>query len=157
MTSAAAERLAELDNLPARDLIARVEGTLKALVEVMNEETTLLRAGHLRDAGELTSNKTRLAQDYVGLSRSVQRQLFRLRDEAPDGLARLRLGHERLATQMAENLRVIATAKDVTESVLTDVAETIGAQTRTKTYGAGGSVQSTGNGHARGIAVNRAL
>jgi hypothetical protein len=157
MISAAAERLAELDNLPGRDLIARVEVTLKALVEVMNEETTLLRAGRLKDAGDLTSNKTRLAQDYVGLSRSVQRQLFRLRDEVPDELARLRLGHERLATQMAENLRVIATAKDVTESVLTDVAETIGAQTRTKTYGASGSVQSTANGHARGIAINRAL
>ena len=66
-------------------------------------------------------------------------------------------GHERLATQMAENLRVIATARDVTESVLTDVAETIGAQTRTKTYGASGNVQSTANGHARGIAINRAL
>jgi hypothetical protein len=157
MISAAAERLAELDNLPGRDLIARVEATLKALVEVMNEETTLLRAGRLKDAGELTSNKTRLAQDYVGLSRSVQRQLFRLRDEVPAELARLRSGHERLATQMAENLRVIATAKDVTESVLTDVAETIGAQARTKTYGAGGSVQTTANGHARGIAINRAL
>lgn len=157
MISAAAERLAELDNLPGRDLIARVEGTLNALVAVMNEETTLLRAGRLKDAGELTGNKTRLAQDYVGLSRSVQRQLFRLRDEAPDDLARLRSGHERLATQMAENLRVIATAKDVTEAVLTDVAETIGAQTRTKTYGASGNVQSTANGHARGIAINRAL
>jgi hypothetical protein len=157
MISAAAERLAELDNLPGRDLIARVESTLKALVEVMNEETTLLRAGRLKDAGELTSNKTRLAQDYVGLSRSVQRQLFRLRDEVPNELARLRSGHERLATQMAENLRVIATAKDVTESVLTDVAETIGAQARTKTYGASGSVQPATNGHARGIAINRAL
>ena len=45
MISAAAERLAELDNLPGRDLVARVEATLNALVAVMNEETTLLRAG----------------------------------------------------------------------------------------------------------------
>jgi flagellar biosynthesis/type III secretory pathway chaperone len=157
MSSAAAERLAELDNLPGRDLVARVETTLNALVAVMNQETTMLRAGRVKDAGQLTSDKTRLAQDYVGLSRSVQRQLFRLRDEVPDDLARLRAGHERLATQMAENLRVIATAKDVTESVLTEVAETMGAQARTKTYGAGGAVQSTAGGHARGIAINRAL
>lgn len=157
MISAAAERLAELDNLPGRELVSRVEATLNALVAVMNQETTLLRAGHVKDAGLLTGDKTRLAQDYVGLSRSVQRQLFRLRDEAPDELRRLQSGHERLATQMAENLRVIATARDATESVLTDVAESMGAQNRTRTYGATGNVQSTAGGHARGIAVNRAL
>jgi hypothetical protein len=33
----------------------------------------------------------------------------------------------------------------------------MGAQNRTKTYGASGNVQSTAGGHARGIAVNRAL
>jgi hypothetical protein len=87
----------------------------------------------------------------------VQRQLVRLRDEVPADLKRLQNGHERLATQMAENLRVIATARDVTESVLSDVAESMGAQNRTKTYGASGNVQSTAGGHARGIAVNRAL
>ena len=157
MISAAAERLAELDNLPGRELVARVETTLNALVAIMNQETTLLRAGHVKDAAQLTGDKTRLAQDYVGLSRSVQRQLFRLRQEVPVDLKRLQGGHERLATQMAENLRVIATARDVTESVLTDVAETMGAQNRTKTYGASGNVQSTAGGHARGIAVNRAL
>jgi flagellar biosynthesis/type III secretory pathway chaperone len=154
----AAQRLAELDNLPGRELVGRVETTLTALVTIMNQETTLLRAGHVKDASQLTSEKTRLAQDYVGLSRSVQRQLARLRAEVPAELARLRGGHERLATQMAENLRVIATAKDVTESILTEVADTIGAQNRTRTYGASGQMQpSSANTSARGIAINRAL
>lgn len=157
MISGAAERLADLDTLPGRELVARVEATLNALVSIMNHETTLLRAGHVKDAALLTGDKTKLAQDYVGLSRSVQRQLFRLRDEAPADLKRLQSGHEKLATQIAENLRVIATAKDVTESVLTEVAESMGAQNRAKTYGASGNMQSTANGHARGIAVNRAL
>lgn len=154
----AAQRLAELDNLPGRELVGRVETTLTALVTIMNQETTLLRAGHVKDASQLTSEKTRLAQDYVGLSRSVQRQLVRLRAEVPAELARLRGGHERLATQMAENLRVIATAKDVTESILTEVADSIGAQNRTRTYGASGQMQpNSSNTSARGIAINRAL
>lgn len=154
----AAERLAALDDLPARELIGKVEALLNALAATMNQETTLLRAGHFREAGTLTADKTRLAQEYVGFARSIQRQLFRLRKEAPDELARLRTGHERLATQMADNLRVIATARDVTENLLTDVAETVGAQTRTRTYGATGEVRSTPAGApARGIAVNRAL
>jgi hypothetical protein len=154
----AAERIAALDDLPARELIGKVEALLNALAAIMNEETTLLRAGHFREAGTLTADKTRLAQEYVGFARSVQRQLFRLRKEAPDDLARLRSGHERLAQQMADNLRVIATARDVTENLLTDVAMTVGAQTRTKTYGASGEVRGQTNGSpARGIAVNRAL
>ena len=61
----AAERLAALDDLPARDLIAFTEGTLSALVDVMNRETTLLRSGRHRDAAALGADKTRLAQDYV--------------------------------------------------------------------------------------------
>jgi flagellar biosynthesis/type III secretory pathway chaperone len=158
MTSPAAERLAELDNLPGRDLVGRTELTLNTLVTIMNEETTLLRAGRVKQAGQLTGDKTRLAQDYVGLSRSIQRQLHRLRLEVPGELDRLKAGHERLATQMAENLRVIATARDVTEAVLTDVATAVGAQDRTRIYGAGGQIQASApTAAARGIAINRAL
>ena len=58
---------------------------------------------------------------------------------------------------MADNLRVIATARDVTETLLTDVAATVGVQNRAKTYGANGSMTGVGGNGARGIAVNRAL
>jgi hypothetical protein len=153
----AAERLAALDQLPAAELCNLAAGTLDSLVSIMNQETTLLRAGHFRDAGTLTADKTRLAQDYVGLARSVQRQATRLTAEAPEALQRLRAGHERLATQMAENLRVIATARNVTEDLLVDVAEAVGRRASTKTYGATGELAAGSSAPARGIAVNRAL
>jgi flagellar biosynthesis/type III secretory pathway chaperone len=152
----AAQRIAALDDLPARDLIAFTEGTLRALVEIMNQETTLLRAGRHREAGTLTADKTRLAQDYVGYSRSVQRQLERLKREAPDDLALLKNGHERLATQMAENLKVIATARTVTEDLLTDVAQQVARASAPKTYGARGEMPAA-NKPLGGLAVNRAL
>lgn len=153
----AAARLAALDSLPAADLCGRAEEALSALVDVMNQETVLLRAGHLRQAGQLTPDKTRLAQDYVTFARSIQRQADRLSMEAPEALAGLRQGHEKLATQMAENLRVLATAKTVTEDVLTDVARMVGQQNRTRTYGAAGMVTTDPAASARGIAVNKAL
>lgn len=153
----AAARLAALDALPAEDLCRHAETALASLVDVMNQETVLLRAGHLREAGKLTPEKTRLAQDYVTLARAVQRQTARLGAEAPASLDRLRAGHERLATQMAENLRVLATAKTVTEDLLTDVARMVGQQNRAKTYGTAGQVATDPNGAARGLAVNRAL
>jgi hypothetical protein len=77
--------------------------------------------------------------------------------QAPDAVASLQRGHERLATQMAENLRVLATSRTVTEDLLTDVAEIVGQQDRAKTYDFGGSVRADPSASARGIAVNRAL
>jgi len=153
----AAERLSALDSLPGHELCARAEAALGALVDVMNQETMLLRAGRFRDSASLTADKARLAQDYVGYARSVQRQAERLKIEAPTELEVLRAGHEKLATQMAENLRVIATARQVTDDVLTDVAQIVGQQNKAKTYGANGSTAPKPADSARGIAVNRAL
>lgn len=153
----AAARLAALDTLPAEDLCGRAEIALTTLVDVMNQETMLLRAGHMRQAGELTPEKTRLAQDYVTFARSIQRQVNRLTAEAPAAMGRLKAGHEKLATQMAENLRVLATAKTVTEDVLTDVARMVGQQNRAKTYGSAGTMAVDPSSSARGLAVNRAL
>ncbi|MNY70252.1 hypothetical protein D3C86_2083460 [compost metagenome] len=58
---------------------------------------------------------------------------------------------------MAENLRVLATARMVTEDLLTDVAKIVGQQNKAKTYGRGGAIATDPAASARGIAVNRAL
>jgi flagellar biosynthesis/type III secretory pathway chaperone len=155
--STAAERLAVIDEMPAALLCRRALETLEALVSVMNQETTLLRAGHLKQASAMTGDKTALAQDYVGLVRSIQRQTARLLKEAPEEVTLLRAGHERLVTQMAENLKVLATARSVTDSILSDVATTVGQKGRAKTYGADGELARNPDGAARGIAINRAL
>lgn len=153
----AAARIEALDTMPAPDLCSQAETALTALVDVMNQETTLLRAGRHNQAVALTAEKARLAQDYVVLARSVQRQAARLQADAPDLIDRLRNGHERLATQMAENLRVLATAKTVTEDLLTDVAQVVGRQDRARTYGKAGTIAVDNSSSARGIAVNRSL
>ena len=151
----AAQRIATIDDMPAAELCIRAMTALDQLVAIMNEETTLLRAGRLKDASVLAGEKTTLAQDYVGLVRSIQRQTGRLLKEAPNEVRQLRSGHERLATQMAENLRALSTAKAVTENILTDVAQAVGQASQPRTYGAGGQMAATAPA-ARGIAVNRA-
>lgn len=153
----AAERLAALEDLDANLLCDRAETALAALVEVMNHETTLLRAGHMREAGELTADKTKLAQDYVTIARAVQRAAPRLKAEAPTRVENLRRGHEALATQMAENLRVLATARNVTESLLADVARQVSAGQQPKTYSAPGTPPARAQETGKGISINRAL
>jgi hypothetical protein len=152
----AADRLAALDTMPAAELCALTGSTLDELCRAMNEETTLMRAGRYREASPFGAEKTRLAQDYVGLVRAVQRQSGRLVREAPTEVKRLRAGHEQLATQLAENLRVIATARHVTETLLGDVAAAVGQNQRAKTYGSGGEMNAPAP-VSRGIAVNKAL
>jgi hypothetical protein len=153
----AAERLATLDDADPVELCRRTGEVLATLVETMNAETTLLRAGRYKEAAALAADKIALAQDYVTLSRAVQRRLPQLREAAPAEIEALRRGHESLATQMAENLRVIATARRVTETLLSDVAAGVGALAQPKGYGASGAVQTGTAPPGRGIAINRAL
>jgi hypothetical protein len=58
---------------------------------------------------------------------------------------------------MAENLRVIATARTVTETLLLDVSQSVAAQTRTRTYGANGMMAAPPRAAGPGLAINRSL
>lgn len=153
----AQERISATRLMPADELCRLGSAALTELVTTMNEETTLLRAGLFKQAAELSARKAELAQDYVGLARAIQHEAPRLKAEAPDLVAELQAGHERLATQMADNLRVLATARHVTEDLLNDVAKTVNGATRTKTYGAAGQMENSSERSNQGIAVNRAL
>ncbi len=153
----AADRLAALEALDSETLCARAESALAALVEVMNRETTYLRAGHMKQAADLTAEKTQLAQDYVSIARTVQRVSDRLKAEVPVRVDALRRGHEALATQMAENLRVLATARSITETLLTDVARQVGGSSAPKTYSAGGQAPQKAAETIKGLSINRAL
>ncbi|HVW92594.1 MAG TPA: hypothetical protein VHB74_08295 [Devosia sp.] len=154
----AAERLAALDDLDPAELVGRTGDVLARLVEIMDAETTLLHAHRYTQAGQLSAEKTQLAQDYVGLARAVQRRLPQLEADVPEQIARLKRGHDSLVTQMAENLRVIATSRDVAETLLADVATSAAGQERAKTYDQAGMVLDPSElTSARGIAVNRAL
>lgn len=153
----AADRLARIDELAGDTLCAAAEETLQRLVAIMNEETMLLRAGRLREAAVLTPEKAQVAQDYVVHARAVQRQSERLHQEVPEALARLRSGHESLATQIAENLRVLATARDVAETLLGDVAAAVESTAQPQTYDKSGALGAGPRKTARGIAVDRAL
>ena len=152
----AAHRLEALDTAEPLDLCVRTDAALGRLVDVLSRETTMLRAGRLKDAATLTAEKTQAAEDYTVLARAVQRQANRLAEAVPTHLVNLRKRHESLATQMAENLRVLATARSVAEDLLEDVAKTVGAQQTTTTYGARGAAPPP-KATASGLSINRAL
>ena len=152
----ASDRINVLRQMDAEELCTITEASLIELVDVMNQETTLLRAGHYKEASLLSARKAEVAQVYVGLARAVQHEITRLTEQAPLALDQLQAGHEKLATQMADNLRVLATAKNVTEQLLNDVATSVGKNNRVQTYSATGRMSTPSMPGASGIAVNRA-
>jgi hypothetical protein len=87
----------------------------------------------------------------------VQHQSVRLHEQAPADLQKLQAEHEKLATQMAENLRVLAPAKTVSQSVLGDVAKSVNKSERPNTYAPNGQMSSPTRAEASGIAVNTSL
>lgn len=152
----AAERIASLDNLAPAELCARAEAALTRLVDVMNRETVMLRTGQWRAAENVTAEKAQLAQDYVVIARAVQRSGPRINAEAPHLVERLKSLHERFATQMAENLRVLATSRDVTENLLSDVAQQVAKANQPQTYAPAGQVQRPVPS-TPGLSINRSL
>ncbi len=152
----AAQRLESLDQSDPKDLCSRTDTALTLLVDILSRETMLLRAGKLKQAGLLAADKTVAAEDYTVLARAVQRLAGRLAEAVPDTLDRLKRRHDSLATQMAENLRVLATARAVAEDLLEDVAKSVGAQQAPRTYGTSGAAPPS-KATASGLSVNRAL
>lgn len=153
----AAERLATVHATDATELCRRAEAALASLVDVMNQETTALRAGRYKQAAQLTPLKAQLGQDYVTLARAVQHEGGRLAIEAPEALTHLQGLHGSFATQMAENLRVLATVRNVTEDLLSDVAKSVGAAEAPNTYQRPANGRSTDRAPAKGLTINRAL
>ncbi|VAW23670.1 hypothetical protein MNBD_ALPHA12-1473 [hydrothermal vent metagenome] len=145
------------NQIDARSLCTSTKDVLDNLVDIMNQETVFLRAGHYQQASEISAKKAQIAQQYVALARQVQNEHEWLMSKAPQEMKKLVAGHEKLTTQMAENLRVLATARDVTQTLLSDVAVGVGRAGQPNTYGASGQMNASRSQLSNGIAINRAL
>ena len=152
----AAEKAIPLPGTPD-EVCAQADTALRELVDIMNEETTLLRRGKLDEAGEVAAKKAEVAQTYVGLARAIQANVEDLRESAPQLLEKLQNGHAALATQMAENLRVLATAKALSEDILNSVASHMGQTGQTAAYGATGQGAPAAAENMKGVSVNATL
>jgi hypothetical protein len=135
----------------------RARTTLNELVDITSRETILLRSGQLLEAGELSAGKTRLAQEFVQLARTVQHNAAAIKAAAPQAMAALKAGHAALATQMAENLKVLGSAKTLTQNLLADVAKRTGKATETSAYGHTGVAPPPPGLAAKGISIDQSL
>lgn len=133
-----------------------LERTMNSLLGAIEEETALVRAGKLREAGDLQPRKADLMQKYIALMNRTRDNSVSLGNLAPNAVTELRRRHTEFQAVLKINLAVLATAREVAEGLVRSVAQSVGMAQPPKTYGRTGTGPAAPK-TAQGIAVNRNL
>jgi hypothetical protein len=139
----------------AAQLIARLAGVMDSLLEVLTEETELVRAGRLSEIGRLEPHKAELARRYLAESAALKANGVFVARELPQDFDGLRQRHEEFRALLQINLAVLATAHAVSEGIIRGVAGEMARKSTLQTYGAGGRTAT--NGASAPIALSRKL
>jgi hypothetical protein len=142
----------------AEELMAHLAEVMDALVAIVQQETELVRAGHLVKAAELEARKGELARAYVAATLRLQRsrpQFARFAPVAP--IKALRERHDQFRALLQMNLTVLATAHAVSEGIIRGLSDRMVRKSAPQTYGASGRTNVPSRGAAVPLAVSRSL
>jgi hypothetical protein len=152
MTSPAAITSAE----EAETLTAHYFEVMEALVDVLKQETELVRAGRLSAAAKLAEPKADLTRLYIANTlalRASQPHLSRILPAAK--VEALRQRHDMFRALLQINLTVLATAHAVSEGIVRGVSGEMARKAAPQTYGASGRTVAPPKSAAQPIAVSR--
>jgi hypothetical protein len=122
----------------AQAVISHLTDVMDALLGVVDEETTLVRAGRLREAAKLEPTKSELARLYVTDAARLKISKHYLAQSAPGVLRALRERHQAFHALLQMNLTVLATAHAVFEGIMRGLSQEVARKASPQTYGASG-------------------
>lgn len=122
----------------AEALLGRIGDSMVALVKVFQDETSLVKAGRLMDASALTEEKAALASQYLREIELLKANAPYIGSVAPALVDELRKAHAAFRDILSLNLRVVATAQSVAESVMRGAATEATRKAAPKGYSADG-------------------
>ena len=150
-----------LNNTPesaaARKLAEDLMDAMSALLGLIERETELVRAGKVREAMMMESQKQELSRRYVGAVSQLKANQAQLSKSAPELLSTLHRHHDAFRAMLQVNLTVLATAHAVSESVVRGVNAEIQKRNVPNTYTAAGRRATPGPRHITPLAVSRTL
>jgi hypothetical protein len=144
--------------MPATQINAEVErfvALVDDLAAVIEEETSLVRAGRLHEAAPLEQKKSALALDFTAATSRLK--TLDLAKTAPHASQLLRPVQERFLTLLQSNQTVLATAHAVSEGILRGVSSELARKAAPSTYGASGRANTPGPSASQPLAVSRVL
>jgi hypothetical protein len=141
----------------ANKLAAHYIEVMDALVDVIQQETELVRAGRLSDATALEPTKTQLARLYIADTLRLRANQAQLANISPQVMPDVIHHHNNFRALLQINLTVLATAHAVSEGIVRGVSGELTRKSAPQTYGAGGRANAPDPRAATPLAVSRVL
>lgn len=138
-------------------VIVNLGRVMDSLIETVEQETALVRAGKLSEAEALASVKSELSGHYLTATERIKASQPFLSHNLPKVLADLRRRHDIFHAVLQMNLTVLATAHAVSEGIVRGVSDEINRTQVPATYGATGRANVARPKNRQPMAVNRAL
>jgi hypothetical protein len=139
----------------ARKVADNLIAAMSELLDVLERETELVRAGRLREALTSAPTKSELSRRYVGAVTHLKASQKYL--TAPEILTAVYRHHDAFRARLQVNLTVLATAHAVSEGIVRGVNTEMQARNIPNTYTAAGRRAAPGPRHMTPIAVSRSL
>ncbi|MBL4784525.1 MAG: hypothetical protein JKY49_03770 [Cohaesibacteraceae bacterium] len=136
-------------------VLGEFDSIMKKLQIAISEESRLLKDGKLLEAAELSPEKTALAMQYLQYHEWLMQKRDDLQKFAPDRLHQLRIRHELFKAELQVNLAVLSTAREVSDSIIRKVSQSVHGPS-THTYGGTGHVQTSAP-IREGLAIDKNL
>jgi len=141
----------------AENLVRHLLAAMDALVATVEQETTLVRSGRLKEAVALETTKSELARLYAADTAQVKANLPVLSKQVPDLLAALRQHHDTFNALLQINLTVLATAHAVSEGLIRGAHGEVARKNAPQTYGKSGRPTALSRSAATPVSVSRTL
>jgi hypothetical protein len=141
----------------ANELAAHYISVMDSLLDVIQQETEFVRAGHLKQAATLEQTKTELSRLYVADTLRLRANRTNIERISPHTMPDLINRHHDFRSLLQMNLTVLATAHAVSEGIVRGVSGELTRKAAPSTYGASGRANLPDPRNALPMAVSRVL
>ena len=141
----------------ARQLADSLMKVMNDLLAIIEQETALVRAGHIREAIALEPSKADISKRYITMISLLKISQAYLASTTPDLLQALRKHHDVFRAMLQVNLTVLATAHAVSEGIVRGVNAEMQRRNIPQTYTAAGQQAQPGRANMTPLVMSRSL
>lgn len=141
----------------ARKLAEGLLQIMSTLLEIVERETELVRAGNVRQAMALEVQKSEISRQYTDAIGKLTRSSDYLRQSTPELLKALHRHHDTFRAMLQVNLTVLATAHAVSEGIVRGVNGELQRKSLPNGYTAAGQRAMPGPRQVTPLSVSRSL
>nr|WP_172583908.1 hypothetical protein [Afipia felis] len=141
----------------ARRLADGLMSIMASLLDIVEQETELVRAGKVREAIALEDRKGEASRNYMRAVSEIKHSAPYLKRSTPELLATLHRHHDTFRAMLQVNLTVLATAHAVSEGIIRGVNGEIQRRRNPQGYTAAGQRAAPNHRYSAPLTLSRSL